>query len=243
MQPGFGPPPPAQGGYGYSTMPSPAYGSGGVYAGPAYGSYPQGPSRPPPPSNQQSWYMQYYGMLPPQEIEQLSMWFRTIDQDRSGSITTNELTALKFGGRPMDSRTANKLIRVFDKDQNGSIDFIEFAVMYKFLTLTIDAFHRADYDRSGSIEFNEMRNALRETGFNFSDATISALFRTYSARTETAPSYFGAAYRPPSLTLSCFVDMVVDLAVMKSRFEARDALRRGYVELNFEQAAQMCASI
>jgi Ca2+-binding EF-hand superfamily protein len=51
----------------------------------------------------------------------LQAWFYSVDKDRSGSITYNELANLRFANKPLGVAAAKKLIKVFDKNYSGSI--------------------------------------------------------------------------------------------------------------------------
>jgi hypothetical protein len=58
-------------------------------------------------------------------------WFRAVDKDGNGKITSDELQRLSFGGVGLSASTAKTLVRVFDKDNNGTIDFYEYAALHK----------------------------------------------------------------------------------------------------------------
>jgi Ca2+-binding EF-hand superfamily protein len=75
--------------------------------------------------------------------------------------------SVTFDGRPLGLEAAQKLVKVFDKDRNGRIDFVEYASMHKFITKVRQAFLMADTDRSGRIEAREIHQALAYAGLNF----------------------------------------------------------------------------
>ena len=74
-------------------------------------------------------------MLQQQELQELQVWFRTVDRDGSGHISARELQMLTFGGVPLGLDTAIKLVKVFDKDRSGSIGFFFFFFSFIFIYL------------------------------------------------------------------------------------------------------------
>lgn len=68
-------------------------------------------------------------MLQQREIQELQMWFRSVDRDNSGSITAHELQMVTFGGFPLGMDIAIKLVKVFDKDRSGTIGEYPFAAL------------------------------------------------------------------------------------------------------------------
>lgn len=74
--------------------------------------------------------------------------------------------------KPKLCRVANKLIRVFDKDGSGQIEFREYCALHQFLNAMQNAFFAADRDRSGYIDANEMFAAVSGAGFQLSFNTI-----------------------------------------------------------------------
>ena len=53
---------------------------------------------------------------------------------------------------------------MFDKDNSGTIDFPEFAALWKYVTDWQQCFRGFDRDNSGTIDGNELKNALTSFG-------------------------------------------------------------------------------
>ncbi|KAF8145869.1 hypothetical protein K438DRAFT_1629354, partial [Mycena galopus ATCC 62051] len=68
--------------------------------------------------------------MPPGTDLQLQGWFQSVDMDRSGSITAEELqrTLINDDWTPFDLDTIKLLMTIFGTDRSGIIIFAEFLV-------------------------------------------------------------------------------------------------------------------
>eukprot|EP01089_Gocevia_fonbrunei_P022224 TRINITY_DN8907_c0_g1_i1.p1 TRINITY_DN8907_c0_g1~~TRINITY_DN8907_c0_g1_i1.p1 ORF type:complete len:253 (+),score=51.99 TRINITY_DN8907_c0_g1_i1:94-852(+) len=214
--------PPQQQGY----PPQSGYPSQAGYqpGGPPMGS--QGGPAPPNTNFRGQWYSSYYNQIPPQELQTLQMWFTSMDRDRSGSISANELANVAIGGMTLGLDIAVRLIRVFDVDKNGTIDFYEYASLHKFLMNIQSLFQMADRDRSGRLDQAEIGPAVASGGFRVGPTSVSALYRKYNK------TGYG-------LTMVDFIGMVAHIAQVKSLFESKDTAKTGSVNLNFDQLTEL----
>ena len=55
---------------------------------------------------------------------------------------------------------------MFDRDGNGTINFQEFAQLWKYVTDWQNTFRQYDQDRSGTIDHRELKTALTSFGKN-----------------------------------------------------------------------------
>jgi Ca2+-binding EF-hand superfamily protein len=53
---------------------------------------------------------------------------------------------------------------MFDRDNSGSINFQEFAALWKYVTDWQNTFRSFDRDNSGAIDKNELKNAMTTFG-------------------------------------------------------------------------------
>jgi len=216
QQQGYGQPGYGQGGY---AQQAPQYGSGG-YAPP--GGQPGGFSahRPPPGP-------------PPNADPQLWQWFSSVDADRSGAITAEELqTALVNGDwTPFDLDTVKMLMSIFDTDRSGTIGFAEFTGLWKYIKDWQGVFRHFDRDRSGSIDGGELDAALKQFGFNLSPALMHLLLSKYAS----APLRAQPGAPPPGVTFDRFVRACVVIKTLTESFQRLDTQRSGYVQLNYDQ--------
>mmetsp|Transcript_16269 Transcript_16269/g.24262 ORF Transcript_16269/g.24262 Transcript_16269/m.24262 type:complete len:235 (+) Transcript_16269:52-756(+) len=227
---GYGPPqggsfmPPQGGGYPQSSMHT---GLGNV---PPAASFGGSFNYQPPQSFANHWYGQYYKQMQHNELAELRKWFMSVDINRDGSITAVELQNLAFGGRPLGFDTALKLVKVFDKDFSGTIDFYEYATLHKFIQSMQKAFAVADSDRNGTLDAREIHGALRASGFMLSFQAVNAMHRKYNKRG------YGVSFPD-------FLSMAADIALLRSKFEWMDKQRQGYVTINLDQLIEMTADL
>jgi calcium-dependent protein kinase len=109
--------------------------------------------------------------LSEEEIKGLKTMFETMDSDRSGSITYEELkTGLHRLGSKLSEAEVKQLMEAADVDGNGTIDYIEFisATMHRHRLERDEHLHKAfqyfDKDGSGHITKEELEIAMKEHG-------------------------------------------------------------------------------
>jgi len=207
--PGYGHPyggqPPPQQGYGGT----PGYPSQMGY-GPPGGGYPGGygaPTGPPPGADPTLWN-----------------WFITVDRDRSGQITADELQQALLNGNwtQFNSETCRLMIGIFDRDQSGTINFQEFQQLWQYINQWKGAFDRYDQDRSGAIEGHELHRAFAEMGFNVSANFVSLVVTRFDRQARQ------------SLRLDSFIQSCVMLRALTDAFRVRDTNLNGNITINYE---------
>ncbi|KAF1951838.1 EF-hand [Byssothecium circinans] len=156
-----------------------------------------------------------------------ALWrlFGAVDKDRSGNLTEAELrTALVNGDwSPFDGHTVKMMIRMFDTDRSGSINFEEFCGLWGFLSAWRGLFDRFDADRSGSISYAEFSEALVAFGYRLSPNFVRLLYSTYDRRNDN------------NMSFDLFVQACISLKRMTDVFKKYDDDRDGYITLSFEE--------
>ncbi|OWP06988.1 hypothetical protein B2J93_7722 [Marssonina coronariae] len=196
------------------------------YASPPPGSnYGNGPrpapaqNRPPPASRPPQSPAPSNGADP-------AMWplFKAVDKDGTGHLSEKELRAALVNGdwTSFDPHTVKMMIRMFDSDRSGSINFEEFCGLWGFLAAWRSLFDRFDSDRSGNISLDEYTNALVAFGYRLSPQFVEVLFRTFDKRRDGAISF------------DLFVQSCISLKRMTDVFKKYDDDRDGYITLSFE---------
>ncbi|KAJ4287938.1 hypothetical protein N0V90_011953 [Kalmusia sp. IMI 367209] len=195
----------------YGSPPPQNYGQGPPPAG--YHNRPPIQQRPPPTP------------APPRDgndREALERLFGQVDRDRNGHLTEAELkTALVNGDwSPFDPHTVRMMIRMFDTDRSGSINFEEFCGLWGFLSAWRNLFDRFDADRSGSISYKEFTDALVAFGYRLSPQFIQLLYSTYDRRGDN------------NMSFDLFVQACISLKRMTDVFKKYDDDRDGYITLS-----------
>ncbi|KAF8509546.1 hypothetical protein JB92DRAFT_497121 [Gautieria morchelliformis] len=168
--------------------------------------------------------------------DQLWSWFTAVDTDRSGSISVQELQRALVNGNwsNFDLDTCQMLMTIFDTDRSGNIGFNEFSGLWKYISEWQDVFRHFDQDGSGSIDGQELANALRSFGYNLSPPILSLIEQKYGSLPEDAPP--GYPYPPASsgITFDRFLRACVVVKTLTESFQREDKDHDGWVQMNYE---------
>jgi len=248
---GYGAPPPS-GGYGAGHQASQGYGvGGGAPAG--TGHVPAGYGQGPPPAAPAGGYGRAPGGFqgggppppPPGADPQLWQWFSAVDSDRSGHISAPELQQALVNGdwTPFDLDTIKLLMTIFDTDRSGTIGFNEFTGLWRYIKDWQNVFRHFDADRSGSIDGQELANALKQFGYNLSPALLTLVEKKYDIKAGAsaavpAPARPAYGQPPPGITFDRFVGACVVVKQVTEAFQKLDTDRDGWVQINYDTFMQ-----
>lgn len=151
--------------------------------------------------------------------------FKAVDKSGTGQLTEKELRAALVNGdwTSFDPHTVKMMIRMFDVDKTGSINFDEFCGLWSFLAAWRNLFDRFDEDHSGYISFDEYSKALVAFGYRLTPTFVGILYRTYEK---------GAG---GNMSFDLFVQSCIGLKRMTDVFKRYDEDRDGYITLSFEE--------
>jgi len=135
-----------------------------------------------------------------------------------------------------DLDTVKMLMNIFDTDRSGSIGFVEFSGLWKYIADWQNVFRHFDRDQSGSIEGRELAEALRSFGYNLSPPLLMLVEQKYASGTTAG---FGP---PPGITFDRFVRACVVVKTLTEAFQRADTNRDGWVQLNYEQFMKIVLS-
>lgn len=199
-------------------------------------SYGQGPppsgahNRPPIPQQQRP---PTVGPPPRDQNDRDGLWslFMQVDKDRSGQLTENELRRALVNGdyTAFDPHTVKMMIRMFDTDRSGTVNFEEFCGLWGFLAAWRGLFDRFDTDRSGNISLQEFTDALVAFGYRLSPQFVQLLFNTYA---KTSRGRGDEGHREKGLSFDLFVQACISLKRMTDVFKRYDEDRDGYITLS-----------
>jgi len=155
----------------------------------------------------------------------LQNWFSAMDRDRSGTLDVMELATMPFNGRSLGVEPAKKLIKAFDKNYSGKIDFYETAALYQFMNQMQTAFYAADKDRSGFLDSGEIHSALQNGGFQLGLGTVQEVCKKFD--------------KGQGISLENFLLICAHLATVRSIFEWNDPQKTGKITLTYDQLSHI----
>ncbi|KAJ2782558.1 hypothetical protein H4R18_002187 [Coemansia javaensis] len=214
-----------QGGYGGNPQAS-GYGAGyGNQQGGGYGGGGGG--------NPQGGYGGGYGAPPQNNMnQQLHYWFRAVDTDGSGQLDANELQQALVNGdwSRFNIDTVRLMIGMFDRDRSGTINFEEFTGLWRYIEDWKNCFRRFDADGSGTIDRNELSQALTTFGFRVSQRVIDTLLHKYDQQARGA------------ITFDNFINACVTIRSLTDSFRRLDEDQDGWVNMNYDTFLQLVIS-
>ncbi|KAJ2613485.1 hypothetical protein H4S08_002187, partial [Coemansia sp. RSA 1365] len=197
------------GGGGYGGAPA---GGGGGYGGGGYGGGGGGPAAGGPPG------------APNIDFQQLQYWFRAVDRDGSGQLDPGELQQALVNGdwSRFSMDTVRLMIGMFDRDRNGTIGFDEFVGLWRYIEDWKQCFRKFDADNSGTIDRNELFQALSAFGFRVSPQVVDSLLRKYDIQGRGA------------ITFDNFINSCVTIRSLTESFRRLDENQDGWVNMNYD---------
>ncbi|KAL3994502.1 Troponin C isoform 2 [Acanthocheilonema viteae] len=117
--------------------------------------------------------------LSTEQIEQFRKYFNTFDKENKGFIRATQIgQILRTMGQAFEERDLKKLIKEFDTDGSGEIEFEEFAAMVATFVVEDEkagieeelreAFRLYDKEGNGYIAVSDLRDILRALDENIS---------------------------------------------------------------------------
>nr|XP_037288726.1 programmed cell death protein 6-like [Rhipicephalus microplus] len=181
-----------------------------------YGSY--GPSRP---HTQRA------------DVNYLRDIFYKVDKDRSGRVDAVELQQCLSNGtwKPFNPETVRMMMNIFDRRRTGTLSFDDFVSLWNYINDWLRCFQDFDKDRSGSIDRNELRDALRSFGYRLSNEAVDLLLMKYDRDRKGAVNF-------DDYILCC-----VTLETFTNAFRSYDTDQDGYITISYENFLKLGLSV
>ncbi|XP_053570373.1 programmed cell death protein 6 isoform X2 [Bombina bombina] len=187
--------------------------------------------------------MAYYQQQQPQQqpqrppgggmADQAFLWnvFQRVDRDRSGIISDTELQQALSNGTwtPFNPATVSAIISMFDREHKGGVNFSEFSGVWKYITDWQTIFRTFDTDNSGTIDKNELKQAL--TGYRLSEQFYDVLIRKFDRQ------------RRGQVAFDDFIQCCIVLQRLTDVFRRYDTDQDGWVQLSYEQYLSMVFAV
>jgi len=156
-------------------------------------------------------------------------WFQAVDQDRSGSITAEELqkALLNNNWSHFNAETCRLMIGMFDKNRSGTIDIYEFAALWKYVQDWKQCFDGFDRDRSGTIDEQELQQAFTTFGYRLTPQFSHLCVRVFDR------------HNVKTMKFDDFIQCCVMLKTLTDAFRKYDTNQSGVININYEQFLEM----
>ncbi|GAB1603578.1 cell death 6-like isoform X1 [Argonauta hians] len=166
--------------------------------------------------------MAYYGG----NVDQNFLWsvFQKVDRDQSGQISSKELQDALSNGTwtPFNPETVRLMVGMFDRDNSGTINFQEFSQLWKYVTDWQNTFRTFDTDGSGSIDRNELKQALQTFGYRLSDPFYGMLVKRFDRQGRGV------------IAFDDFIQCCVVMQTLTNAFQVHDRDRDGVIQISYE---------
>ena len=158
--------------------------------------------------------------------------YNMVDFNQNGKLDCKELqSALSFGGLQFSLPTVNILLAKHDRNRNGQLEFDEFKSLIDEVWRWKEAFDYFDTDKSGSIDFGELQQALIMIGVNLSPTTYQTVF--FASDTD----------RSGSISMDEFIKLVTELQLSQIRYMELEKDESGKVNLSYDKFVDLIFSI
>ncbi|XP_061631300.1 sorcin-like [Phyllopteryx taeniolatus] len=177
-----------------------------------------------------------YGAAPGgmQQQDPLYGYFAAV-AGQDGQISADELqrclTQSGISGtyQPFNMDTCRLMINMLDRDVSGTMGFAEFKDLWQALNAWKNIFMSFDRDRSGTVEAQEMQQAIRSLGFNLSPNAMNMIMKRYSVNGR--------------IPFDEFVSCCVRLRGLTDHFRRRDTSQNGTAAFQYDDFIQVTMSM
>ncbi|CAM2111253.1 unnamed protein product [Caretta caretta] len=166
--------------------------------------------------------------------------FKSLFQKLSGEdceMTANELQTLlnrvlaKRADIKSDGFTINtcrEMISLLDTNGTGTLDVVEFKILWLKIQKYLEIYKKVDTDYSGTIDAHEMRNALKEAGFTLNNKVQNIIAIRYADSKMT-------------IDFDGFVACMIHLETLFKMFQLLDKDKNGVIQLSL--AEWLCCTV
>lgn len=163
--------------------------------------------------------------------EDLRIFFQEVDADKSGSINEEELqAALAAGNLQFNKPIIAQMIKMYDRDQNGSMSYEEFVNLHKFLSVVQNSFEKHARNRQ-FLELNSVYLALQDAGYSLDEPAFYTACQSFDQK------------KSGKFRLDDFISVCIFLQSARNLFGAFDTRKEGRIALDFNQLVYCAANL
>uniref|UniRef100_A0A671LXC0 calpain-2 n=1 Tax=Sinocyclocheilus anshuiensis TaxID=1608454 RepID=A0A671LXC0_9TELE len=138
---------------------------------------------------------------------------------------TSKRTDVKTDGFSME--TCRHIISLLDRDGSGKLGLVEFHILWIKIQKYLEVFKKYDTDNSGTMSSHEMRDAVKEAGFQLNNDVLQVIISRY-------------ANQQYAIDFDCFVGCLIRLEMLFKMFKTLDKKNSGKIELDILQVMHKC---
>ncbi|GAB2291636.1 hypothetical protein Dimus_025892 [Dionaea muscipula] len=160
----------------------------------------------------------------------LREWFDRVDSERAGNITAVQLKrVLAVGNLDFPLSVVEQMIRMYDFDRNGTMNFEEFLALNKFLLEVQEGF--SDFERGrGYLVHDDVAKALLKFGFLLDSPAFYTTCESFDQK------------KNGRFRLDDFISLCIFLHSARNVFNSLDTAKQGRVTLDLNQFVYCAAN-
>ncbi|XP_072960031.1 uncharacterized protein [Typha angustifolia] len=153
----------------------------------------------------------------------LREWFDRVDSNHTGNVTAPQLqSALAVGNLNFTLSIVQQMIRMYDFDRNGTMNFEEFVALNKFLLKVQNVFSALERGR-GFLQPDDVYEALIKLGFSLDSPAFYTVCESFDKN------------RMGMVRLDEFISLCIFVQSARNLFNSFDTSKEGRVTLDFNQ--------
>ncbi|XP_069770448.1 sorcin-like isoform X1 [Narcine bancroftii] len=166
-----------------------------------------------------------YGQFPGQQQDPLYGYFAAV-AGQDGHIDAEELqrcltqSGISGSYKPFSLETCKIMISMLDRDMSATMGFSEFKELWTVLSSWRQNFAAFDRDRSGTVEPQELQQAIAAMGYRISPQGLNGIVKRYSTHGK--------------ISFDDYVACCVRLRALTDAFRRRDASQQGVVNFAYD---------
>ncbi|KAL0984850.1 hypothetical protein UPYG_G00149140 [Umbra pygmaea] len=174
-----------------------------------------------------------FGGFPSQQQDPLFGYFTAV-AGQDGQISAEELqqclTQANFSGgyRPFNLETCRLMINMLDRDTSGTMGFNEFKELWGVMNGWKQHFMSIDRDKSGTVDPQEMNQAVSSMGYRLSPQAMNSIIKRFSFQGK--------------ITFDDYVACCVKLRTLTDVFRRRDQAGQGMATFPYDEFIQCTMS-